>query len=468
MRHVQLTTSSRSIAALLAGACLCGNVARAEIPGPALPLTDDTSRVSDTPALPAAWAQARQRERAGDPAGAAAVLTRAAETDGVLGTDYAVELQLGWLWFEAGDTRQASEHYRTASRISGGAIDPRVGLAYCAAREGRMDDAEGGFRAVLADAPDHAPARSGLAIVLSAPRAALLVQAGTTGQLYGGSPTLDSGIGGSVSLAARTESGFALSTTYRYDALQERGNARDPDGEPFSHHTFFLSAGYASTGALSLMDGRSGFDARLHYGLLSDASRLQPISHALGATVDTSLPLGLLHLESSVLLRGQDGNVLRLGAAWRTPLGAGVYLKPGVAMQVVGGEVFGSASVTAEYWRGEFGLWASGKFGRERSPVLLDAALVYDSASDILYGASAGTALPLSDGLSLNLGYEWAHYTLDVDGESVASDGHFLTLGLSFGAAFGARDETDGSDVDGLSNSPRLPASIGSDAAVAP
>jgi hypothetical protein len=442
------------------GTCLYGNAAEAEIPGTSLPSSTERSDASDAPALPAAWIEARKRELAGDPGRAASVLSRAAEADGVLGADYAVELQLGWLYFEAGDTQQAAEHYRVASRISGVALDPRVGLAYCAAREGRLADAEGGFRAILAEAPDHAPARSGLAIVLSSPRAALLVQAGTTGQLYGGSPTLESGIGGSVSLAARTESGFALGTTYRYDALQARGNALEPDGESFSHHAFFVSAGYASTGALDLSSGNRGFDARFHYGLLSDASREQPISHVLGATMDTSLSLGLLHLESSVLLRAQDGNVLRLLTAWRAPLGGGVFLRPGVSMQVVSGELFGSASLTAEYWHGDFGIWAAGKFGRERSPVLLEAALAYDSASDILYGASAGTAIPLGDAVSLTLGYEWAHYTLDVDGESVASDGHFLTLGLGFGTTLGSREEGDGSDGRSISSAMAPAASL--------
>jgi hypothetical protein len=366
-----------------------------------------------------AWAEdlgaALDRSFALEQEGKAAEAAKAIEAaKGEVAADYAVELRLGWLWFLAADYSKARAHYTQAATISQGGLDPRLGLAWCALREGRTDDAHAGFAAILDEAPDHASAREGLALAQSVPTLVAKVGAGTTGHYYVGAASKKWGAAAEVDLDLAWRNGVRLGARYEFIEFGARGRG----AQKFQHHAALVDVGYETA--------TYGFSA--HYGLLADKSSLDVMTHVIGARLALHM-LGDISVELSAALPEGEDPVLRIAPAWRVALGSGFAVTPTVALQRADGEVLYNVGLTASWDAVDGGAWVSGKYGAELRPVYLDANIAYDNTEKILYGASVGGWTPVSTSWGMTFAYEWARYGVETTATTIESDAHFLKIG---------------------------------------
>ena len=374
------------------------------------------SSVATADEVESAFERSFELERAGRPSDAAEALEAALPTGG----DYGAELRLGWLWFQSGEYARARQHYTEAATISKGGSEPRLGLAWCALRQGRIDDARAGFSALLAESPELESAREGLALTESVPSVVASVGVSATAHAYAGNPFKSWGIGTAVDLGLDWRSGLVLDATYRFTELGTRDTPLAA-GTVFDHHAVFVDAGYQMP----------TFGFTLHYGLLVDRSTTGGLTHIVGGRIALRL-LGELSLEGSAALPDGVDPVVRIAPAWRVDLGRGFSITPAAAVQLTSEGPRWNVGLSAAWSSARGGAWVSGKYGDEVRPAYLDAALAYDSAETLRYGASAGGWLAVDPSWSLTFAYEWVRYDYvldDGDTNNVESDAHFFKIG---------------------------------------
>lgn len=368
------------------------------------------------------------------PAAAAAALLK---VEAQYRQDYALQLRLGWLLFEAGDYVRAQRHYRRALNLSPGSKDARLGLGWTLLRRGQQEEAREAFNAVLRRWPEDASALEGQGLCEQTSAIAASPRVAFTGHAYQDHPTKAGALGMSASLPMRILSHGFLSATFRYSRFWLNEGVI-LDGQ--ANDSFEQYEGYFSAGVVFPLLGLVG-----HYAYLHDGSGTLGSAQLAGLTARFS-PLGDIYLAASVGLYS-DMTVYRVAPAWRIPLGGGFSLIPSLALQVATStdqeshyqlqettEILPSGSLTLSYSGERLDLWLGGKYGAEVRPAYLDLAAVYNSTDRLAYGAWAGARVKLGQGWSLAAGYELVRLEqLDATyGTTTQSNLHLINLGASW------------------------------------
>ena len=379
-----------------------------------------------------AMARAASLEKAGQPGQAAAALQKIERR---YRQDYALQLRLGWLHFQAGDNARSERHYRRALKLSPGSIDARHGLAWALLRGGKRELARTRFQEVLDRWPDTTRARQGLAQAQDAPRITLRPTAYLSGQIYQDHPYKTYAIGTTVSLPVQLWTHGLLDATYRYSHFWTTDDAQDSLGldETFDQHELYLSAGVSYP--------RFGIQA--HYAYLDEGSGYLDYAHVAGVTARYS-PWGDITLSTSVGLYS-DMTVVSISTAWRLPVLSWLSVTPGLSVQVASADsdslllgdetsetlVAGSLMVTAHGRPGS--LWVGGRYGDQVRLADLSSKVVYNTADRYTFGLWAGGRLNLSDHWSLFLSYELEGLeTPESSSTSTSSLMHLMTGGVTW------------------------------------
>ncbi len=379
-----------------------------------------------TDAYIAAFAKAASLERGGDPAAAAATMEELLPD---YAEDYAVQLRIGWLHFQAGAYDKAEAAYGRAEEISDGATDARLGLAWTLLRLGRLEEAAHGFEAILEEAPENASAQQGLELARPEAPDGLTASVWLSGQTYQGHPAKKQAAGVSASLSFRAARRLVGGATYRFTAFRARqGPPQTPPKSDFEQHEGYVSLGPAWREA----------GGAIQYAYVSDSGGNAGSGHVLGCSLRWS-PYGDLVLSGAWSMY-EDDDVLGLEPSWLLPLGGGLWLRLAAGLQSMGDQSFASAHGRLA-WAGEvFSVWVGGKAGEEMRPVYWDVPLVLNLEESVLYGASAGAGVALGAGWSLSAAFSTQRFIHEVPVGELESNGHVLSVGLSKGWVTGGSE----------------------------
>lgn len=370
-----------------------------------------------------AFARAVSLEEQGEYEAAAAELAALVET---YPQDYPLQLQIAWLQFQAGRYDQAERAYRRALDLSGGALDPTLGLGWTLLRLGRTDEARAYFDQVLARDPDNASAAEGLHAIETpaVPSRATTdfgLFIGATGRAYQSAAKSDLA-GGPVVGASVRHGRLTAGVTYRMFQFKLEpdtpGHRYGRDDSEF----FFQNEVYGA-----LVYARPAFGMSLHYGHVDSG-----IDGGLDA--DVAGAIGRVDLLGRVTLEGSysaypEADIVRVAPAWRIPLGD-FYVQPAAGYQRV-------LDTESTYWIGALaaGLQTSAvtaevgaKYGQEWRPTYLSIPVAYNVDAVLQWGGWAGLTVSFAESWGLVAGYSLEHYEASVDEPSF--DGHVITLGV--------------------------------------
>jgi tetratricopeptide (TPR) repeat protein len=406
VRHV----APRALALLLAIATapLAAGRARAE--------TADEDPYAST------FARSAEEERAGRLDAAVAILQEATRR---WPDDYALALQTAWLLFRAERWEEAEAAYRRAEKLSGGAYDARLGLAWTRARRGDCDDAKTRFATLATERPEDARVRDGLAVCEAKVGPRYTVWGTGTLHAYASHPTKSDGFGLATGFVA-LPGAFQIAAAYRGTWVAYDGESARPASTLTS---FAQHEAYGTLGVGSKLVGVSA-----HYAYVRDGSETSGDSHHVGATLRYSPSGDLLLAESSSFYA--DQSVHRLELSWRAPLSQSIAIRPALAGQYTGRTWGYAGYLTLLGDHGRFGWWLGAKGGREIRPLYFGQAILFDWAETISAGATAGARVDLA-GVSFTLGYDLALLRLSgssgTRGGAKTSTAHLITLGVAYG-----------------------------------
>lgn len=372
-----------------------------------------------------AFRRALALEAQGDPAAAAAVLEALVDSHP---DDYALFLQLGWLYFVLEDFESAEANYRRASTLSAGGAEPELGLAWVYLRTGRPDAAVRAFDRVLAMRPEDASALEGRAMAVDAARAVRFHADGSvTLHLYPGNPFKERAAGLAAWLDTRIAQRLLLGATYRYAAyVIKNTNANPGPGRRGESHQ--------QTNDQHQVHARLGvawpfFGLMAHFAWAQDDIALSGVTWVTGISLRLS-PFGDIAGEGSVSMV-DDATVVRGALTWALPASDRFEVQPGFSiLRSTEGEVLPDGSLVI---RGRFeaaSLWIGGRYGPVERPAYLGLALVYNNIDRLLGGVFAGVRFETPSPLYVYLAYEWQATETPVATDLVASNAHFVTFGL--------------------------------------
>ncbi len=371
---------------------------------------------SGAPARADAYAEAMafavELEHEGHPDDAARVLESAVP---LYPQDLAILLEIARVHARAGRLGLAERFYRAALALSPTAVDPRAGLAWTLAEEGRCREALPLYQALAEERPDLDAARAGVARCTPAPAWRITPRLSLTGAAYPDHPVkaLAGGVTPGISFAHA--SGFFFEATYRYTRFMPASGAGIA---AWDQHEAYATLGFS----------RPLAGIALHYAFVYDGSGALGASHHVGFTGRVS-PFGDLELRGSASFY-TDMTVLRAEPSWRIPIAGGFSVRPGGAVEWASatGEVHGAGMITLSLDRALGSLWAGGKYGVEIRPVYFNVPVVYDIPENIAWGAWAGGALNVNPDLRIYLSYAMDRLTWSLG----ASNAHTLTVGGSW------------------------------------
>ena len=336
--------------------------------------------------------------------------------------DYALHIWLARLLYDAGDFSGALAHYTYVERLSHGAVESRLGMAYSLLQLERCNEARSLFQAVLKAVPENARAAAGIAACRVPSLARANLRVGPTAHIYDNHPTLAGAASVTVTSHVRTARVMVLQATYRHTqfALAQRGRGRRRE----------WTAQHEAHVGVSLSNASVGADLR--YGYAGAQGGPLDRTHVVGTILRYS-PLGDITLEGSLSLH-TGGRVLRLAPAWSLPLGDRFRVRPGLGFQWNDGTALVAPELVLWFLGDRARLFASGRAGRQERPVWLEQPSIYNIADRILEGASAGAQLELGPHWSLDLAYEMQRRKVWLDsGQTEAvSFAHFIVCGLTF------------------------------------
>jgi len=373
-----------------------------------------------------AFRRALVLEAEGDPAAAVAVLESLVDSHP---DDYALFLQLGWLYFLLEDFENAEAYYRRASTLSAGGAEPELGLAWVYLRTDRPDEALDAFDRVLAMRPEDASALQGRALAAEATRPPrFYVDGNVTLHLYPGNPFKVWALGLAPSLDARIARRMLVGATYRYAAYAIRdtadtrpgaGRGRGSQQQWSNQHQVHARLGAAWPFV--------GFMA--HFAWAQDDIALSGVTWVTGLSLRLS-PFGDIVAEGSVSIV-DDATVVRGALIWALPASDRLEVQPGFSiLRSTEGEVLPAASLVIRARFEASSLWVGGRYGRVERPAYLGLALVYNTIDRQLGGIFGGVRFETKSPLYVYLVYEWQAIETPVEMGLVRSNAHFLTLGL--------------------------------------
>lgn len=364
-------------------------------------------------------------EEQGDPAAAAAVLE--SFTD-LYPDDYALFLQLGWLYFVLEDFERAEINYQRASTLSGGGTEPELGLAWIYLRTERPDEAVQAFERVLAMRPEDVSALEGRALALDATRALrFYVDGSTTLHLYPGNPFKVWAIGLAAWLDTRIVQRLLLGATYRYAAYAIKNVNANPGPGPRRESRREMTDQHQVHARIGVSWPLFGFMA--HFAWAQDDIALSGETWVTGATFRLS-PFGDIAGELSVSII-DDATVVRGALAWALPAGDLIEVQPGFSiLRSTEGEVLPDVSLVVRAHFEAASCWVGARYGPVERPAYLGLALVYNNIDRLLGGVFAGVQFQTKSPLYVYLAYEWQAVETPVEMNVVSSNAHFVTFGL--------------------------------------
>jgi len=368
----------------------------------------------------AGMAHADELEAAGQPGEAADIL---APLLGTYPQDFPLWLRLAWLRFQAGRWASAEQAYQGALALNPSSPQALLGRGWCRQRLGDRAGARTDFRAVLAQLPEDASAREGLALV--APEAALWPSLWGTGLVYGAHPEKRSGWGLTLHAPALWALGSGhLLTAASYRLL--RFSLRKGNGPASAWRKGLLQhEGYTTLGWLA---GR--WDLLAHYAYLTAGADAGSGGHVVGGTLGLTT-YGRARLEASHSLY-ETGGVTRAALAWRLPLGEHLRLQPEIAWQWAGQASRWSGALDAAFRVARVTLGVGGRYGDELRPAYLGEAVVWNSDERLLAGARASLDVTLGAGVSLGVASQWRRLERASGAERVQADLWVGSLGLTW------------------------------------
>ena len=392
-----------------------------------------------------AFRRALVLEAEGDPAEAVAVLEPLVDSHP---DDYALFLQLGWLYFLLEDFDSAEAHYRRASTLSAGGADPELGLAWVYLRTDRPGKALQAFDRVLEMRPEDPSAVEGRALAAESARSLrFYVDGNVTLHLYPGNPLKVWAIGLAPSLDARIARRMLLGATYRYAAYAIRGTdtgtgmsagagtsagpGPGPGPGPGAGSGRGSSQQWSHQHQIHARLGAAwpfvGFMA--HFAWAQDDLALSGVTWVTGLSLRLS-PFGDILAEGSVSIV-DDSTVVRGALSWALPASDRLEVQPGFSiLRSTEGQVLPDGSLLVRARFEALSFWVGGRYGLVERPAYLALALVYNTIDRQLGGVFGGIRFETKSPLYVYLLYEWQAIETPVEMGLARSNAHFLTLGL--------------------------------------
>lgn len=307
--------------------------------------------------------------------------------------DYAIAIELAWLYFRMERYADAERVYRLAVARSPQGIDGHLGLGWSLLRQERCNDAEKELREVLASEPGHARAKEGLAVCKNAEAPVLTVFAGYTHYAFPSHPVKSAANGLVAAASGVIADHWVLGAAYRFMAFSTVDSAVVG---AFAQHDVYAQAGYATAKAGLVLQA----------AMVADGSQTLGTSNHVGAT-------GRLSLAGDLVVGAwasyyDDLSIARVDTSWKLPLGSGFSVVPGFATQLAGKYIYGSGALTALYERRSGAVWVNGRYGEEVRPANLSNFVIYDVTERVTWGLGAGGRVSVTRGVGL-----FASYGLD-------------------------------------------------------
>lgn len=387
-----------------------------------------------------AWQRSAEQEQRGDFMGAARTLRPWAER---YEQDYALQLQVAWMYFQGGAYAEALPFYERADGLAAELGLARLGTAWTLLKLGEHERAAPLFEEVLAHHED-ASARQGLTLAHAAGRGE--PSAGVQHQVVWatGSPIVQSftehpekisGAGVRVGAGLSGTEGLQLSGLIAYTLYQgydvdntmgmgpgsDTGQARGRGGVggDFSSSELYLHAGWSQE--------RWALHAHLGGTQLGAGTSVVDYGGAAGATLRLSW-LSHLYLGASKL-RVSKVDSTQANAAWAFALGDwGQVVPSGKVMWVPGRDTLAMGGVLVAVTSGKISLWGSARFGRGYHMVDFALPLLWNQEDDVLGGAAAGIDYVLNSRWQLSGSAAAENYERD----AMESSGVFVTVGLQY------------------------------------
>lgn len=349
--------------------------------------------------------------------------------------DFATQLQVAWLYFQAGDYPRAELYYSIADGLAEGPGLARLGLAWSRYYLGDSVGARAGFEAYLTAHPENpSTAPQGLALVKKAEEATRTERAWKVSfnampvlvHTYQDHPDKQGAYGVGLGLTFE-QSGFWLNANYAYsryelvrgwstvaqavqlaqmagdgtgNGTQARNNGDgtgtggqdgtsngtggngNAAGKAFGEHAGFVGVGY----------GGQTLGLTLYGAYLENDGGVHGVVSAGGATMRLSVWNDLYLGGTFAHINNDDGIDARI--AYDVALGHGWWLTPGGILHKWDDRpLMGSGKFAISKRAGAIRGYVSGRYGRSYHEVDFVQSLVASHSDDVVWGGAAGLSL---------------------------------------------------------------------------
>jgi hypothetical protein len=329
--------------------------------------------------------------------------------------DYALTLKLAWVELQWGHYSEAERAYRSASDLSDGSLDARVGLGWALIQQERCEAGIKVMKAVLGEEPDENAAR-GIWTCAERERVHGTVWGSWGGSLYQGHPWLDAAEAAFLAVSLRPTRAFEVGGAYRVSRLI----ASDVRIPGLTQHEVYVETGYIG----------KRLDLLGQAGLVWGGDAIVGGSRHVGSTLRVK-PWNEYLSEVSVDVTASfyhDLWVIGLATSATLTLGP-LSLAAGVSAQQFEHERLVSASLTPTLTFGDVSFWIGGKYGPEYRAAYLSQFAVFNAADSSEWATLAGARIRTSAHWSLFLSYS----LLGLESrDGVASALHSLSIGTAF------------------------------------
>jgi len=329
--------------------------------------------------------------------------------------DYALTLKLAWVQFLAEHYAEAERSYRTASDLSDGSLDARVGLGWSLIEQDRCDEGVRTLRGVLAEESDE-NADHGLFVCADRERLHGSIWGALGGSLYQAHPWLARSGAASVAFNLRPPASFEFGGAYRIARLA----ATDMRIPGFTQHEAYLQAGYTG----------KHLDLGALGGWVWGGDEVVGGSRHAGA----SLRLKRIHEHlNEVLVEAYASFYRDLWVIGLAPSATLLFwplsITAGISAQQFEAETLVAAALSSSLTLGSVSVWAGGKYGPEYRAAYLGQFAVFNAQERSLWSILAGMRLHTS--AQTNLFVSYALVRLE-SSDGLKSAVHNLSLGTAF------------------------------------
>jgi hypothetical protein len=305
--------------------------------------------------------------------------------------DYALTLKLAWVELQWEHYSDAEHAYRTASFLSDGSLDARVGLGWTLIQQERCRAGIEIMQSVLAEEPDENATR-GIWTCAERERLHGTIWGALSGSLYQNHPWLDAAEAGFLAFSLRPTRTFEIGSGYRVSRLI----ASDVRIPGFTQHEVYVNTGIIGK----------------HVDLLGQGALIWGGDAVVGGSrhVGTTLRLKFSNEVLREVVVDATGSFYRdlwvISLAPSTTITWGhLSLTAGVSAQQFEHDTLVSASLTPALTFGDFSFWIGGKYGPEYRAAYLSQLAVFNAADRSLWAALAGARIRTSAQWSLFVSY---------------------------------------------------------------